>query len=1382
VCLRINYLSLNQLNQNVLLFSNTFSMLKNHNMKRITFLSLFIFLCLKTFSFDNKNIVFHKFQLKENLPGSSVKRVFQDHKGFIWFGTESGICRYDGYSLMVIKSNIEKPERLTSGNILCIAQDNKNQIWFGTDRGVNILNEKNQIVPLITDSTIQNLRINSILCDSKGNVWIGSENGLFLYKDAKTPIKRFYKKNNITSIPGNNINTVFQDKKGTIWIALWMDGLCRYNKTKDTFEKMPTIGLENNPFTIFQDDDGVYWIGTSSDGLFRFELKSISDYPVYQQYTFYDKNPGIGKNFIYSITQDRFSGDLWVLSHSGISVISDRKNVVFQKLNVLSIFENASNYLNQLYRDKQGNIWIATLNDGVYLANLHKPLINSNPLNDLKRNNGYVDINAIIENKDKIWLGLRNFGVYVVDKNATDNLQGLLPPTNKIMTSFIRCFSADKSKECIWIGGNGIFAKVNTKTNESVDLTGKLNQLIGTGSTNISAIFTDSKNNKWIATRKGLLMMNADEHVVLIKTSYNNIETIVEDAKGNIWAGSSSKGIFNISQSKNGKYDFETYNIKNNKINSDEINTIYVNRAQEMWVGTNNGGLNKYSIKVDKFISQNNEYSIFEEDIKSIIEDNNGMLWISVNNKIIKIDTKHKSSIQFSANDIAEPNYYKPGATFKDSEGKLYFGGGNGYNYFYPEIKRYAIKPNNISISDIQVNNKSIFQNDIKLEYNPNDERLRLNYRQRNLSLEFSALNYNSPANINYAYRLSGVDKGWVTVDSKRRYVNYNNLTRGDYVFEVKSTDENGLWLDKVYKLKIIVEPAPYETWWAYLIYFILLAGIFVLVFRTVRNRIRLKRDLAISKIRQEKTEELTQIKLRYFTNISHELLTPLTIISCLIEDFHQNFPNKFKQYSIMKSNITRLKRLLQQILDFRKVESGNMKLSVSRGDLVAFIQQTCGSNFDPLAKEKNISFSITGLKELPAFFDPDKVDKVLFNILSNAFKYTSEKGTIELNIQSVIKNDVQYAKVFVNDTGTGIEPERLTYVFDRFYGNDTRYDSNGIGLSLTKELIEIHKGSISVESQVNVGTCFVLELPIDGSFYTVHEITEKLEKSKLEVETLIALNGETDPTVSVPEKTIIAKSNKIVLIVEDNPDLLMVLSSSLSRFYSVIQAINGQEALVRLNEYEIDLVVSDVMMPVMDGLTLCKEIKENLDISHTPVLLLTAKNQIEDRIDCYNAGADAYISKPFEMDVLIARINSLILNKQKKNKEYQSSLSIHPKDYEKDSIDGNFLLQAISIVEENLSNFDFTQDQLIEAMNSSKSTLYRKIKSLTGLSTSDFVRNIRLKHACLMLKSETGNISDIAYNVGFNDPKYFSTCFKTEFGQTPREYMKNHSTTIGVK
>jgi DNA-binding response OmpR family regulator len=473
-----------------------------------------------------------------------------------------------------------------------------------------------------------------------------------------------------------------------------------------------------------------------------------------------------------------------------------------------------------------------------------------------------------------------------------------------------------------------------------------------------------------------------------------------------------------------------------------------------------------------------------------------------------------------------------------------------------------------------------------------------------------------------------------------------------------------------------------------------------------------------------------------------------------------------------MKSNVSRLKRLLQQILDFRKVESGNMKLAVKQADLVAFINNICWNNFEPLAKEKQIKFSITAPEKLVAWFDEDKMDKILFNILSNAFKHTPPKGIINVVIQTELRQDIDYVKLFISDTGTGISQDRIPFIFERFFGDEIGIESNGIGLSLTKELVELHKGIISVESEVNKGTTFIVEIPIDSQKYAPNEREGGAEETQLFP--IKVLEG-VEPLVLEGEKNA-PNSDIVVLIVEDNADLLMVLANSLSRLYKVLKASNGVEALKIIKDNEVDLIISDVMMPEMDGITLCRTIKEDIDYSHTPMLLLTAKNQIADRIESYNAGADAYISKPFEMEVLIARINSLIQNRHKQNKEYQSSLTIHPKETENESMDGIFLRQAIEVVEVNLANFEFTHEQLIDAMNTSKSTLYRKIKSLTGLSPSEFVRNIRLKHACIMLKNETGNVSDIAYAVGFNDPKYFSTCFKAEFGVTPREYNKLNS------
>jgi signal transduction histidine kinase/DNA-binding response OmpR family regulator/ligand-binding sensor domain-containing protein len=1168
------------------------------------------------------------------------------------------------------------------------------------------------------------------------------------------------------------VSQVFEDKAGNIWVALWSDGLCRYDNKYQSFEQLPTLGKTNNPFTIFEDNEGAFWVGTYGDGLFRIDFQQGKTLPSYTQYLNTTNPYSISENSIYSITQDNVSGNLWVLSQMGLSVISDRKKVEFERINALELFSDATNYLNHIMKDRQGNIWIATSNDGVYLVNLNRPLFQSNTLDEIKNKFGVVSVHSIFENDDKIWLSLFNFGVVVVDKKTqtiekNTSITNLFNNITQNQSNSINSFCLNEADGSIWIGGNGILGRI-LKVNNSYkyeDITIN-NKHFTNKNRRVFGLYSDSKNRMWIGARNGVFLFNKGQ-VSLILPDLNNVKAIIEDKNGYFWIGSPSKGVVRLQETKPNEFVSKQFTLSQGNINSDEINSMVVDMNGNVWAGTNNGGLNKYDLQSQKFYSQNKQYSILDEDIINIVVENKNFMWLATNNKVVKVDLANKTSMLFSVNDNIKISSFRAGAAFRNNEGKIYFAGGNGYCAFYPDLKRQKQNVNKVVLTDIEVYNQSIFNNLQPDIYNPDQRTLHLNYKQRNVGFEFSALNYSSPGNIYYAYKLTGVDKDWVNVDSKRRYVNYNSLSKGTYTFQVKATDENGVWIDEPFSLTIKVEPAPYETWWAYSIYFILFVIISYFIYRNVSNRIVLKRDILISRIEKQKSEELTQIKLRYFTNVSHELLTPLTIISCLIEDFNQNFPNQFKQYSIMKSNVSRLKRLLQQILDFRKVESGNMKLGVKQADLVAFVSNICRNNFEPLATEKHIQFSIDAPESLNAWFDEDKIDKIMFNILSNAFKHTSINGTIKVVVQTYIKHEIEFVKLFISDTGSGISQDRIPFIFDRFFGNEIGIESNGIGLSLTKELVEIHKGTISVESEINKGTTFVVEFPIDSQKYSSSEREGGMQNVQLFP---ITESSSEDPAALIAT-AVSPNPDIVVLVVEDNVDLLMVLGNTLSRFYKVLKASNGVEALKVIKDNEVDLIISDVMMPEMDGITLCRSIKEDIDYSHIPVLLLTAKNQIADRIESYNAGADAYISKPFEMEVLIARINSLIQNRLKRNNEYRSSLAIHPKESENQSMDGIFLRQAIEVVEENLANFDFTHDQLIDAMNTSKSTLYRKIKSLTGLSPSEFVRNIRLKHACIMLKNETGNVSDIAYAVGFNDPKYFSTCFKAEFGVSPREY-----------
>ena len=590
----------------------------------------------------------------------------------------------------------------------------------------------------------------------------------------------------------------------------------------------------------------------------------------------------------------------------------------------------------------------------------------------------------------------------------------------------------------------------------------------------------------------------------------------------------------------------------------------------------------------------------------------------------------------------------------------------------------------------------------------------------------------------------------------------------------MKTTDTTGLWSNYIAEIQVSKEPAFYETWWAYMFYVVLVILSLYLFYRRMKRRLQLRHELKIAQIDREKSEELVQTKLRYFTNISHDLLTPLTIITCLIDDAEMTNGSRISQLSMIRSNVNKLRRLLQQILDFRKVESGNMKLSVSKSDIVSFIDDVCKVNFAPLIRKKSQTFTFsTEDKHLIAYFDRDKIDKIVSNLLSNACKYTSEGGEIKLIMKSYQNAEHTHLRIQVVDTGEGIAPDDLENIFERFYtaNKGDESESNGIGLSLTKDLVELHHGTIEVESELTKGSTFTVDFPIDKDSYQENELITGETSVNDKKAAMIFEHEDLDESGVVED----AQTNdNHLLLVEDNEELLYLMEKILSRQYHVLVAKNGLEALDIIKDNEIDIIISDVMMPEMDGLELCRNIKSNLETSHIPVILLTAKNTAEDRIECYNAGADGYISKPFELKILEARINNFIIHKKSKQEEFRTNVEVDIDSLETSSIDKDFLDKVVSVIKSNMAEGDFDVVQLADALAVSKSSLYRKMKIATGLSPIEFIRNIRLKHGSQLLKNKSMSIAEVAYECGFSNPKYFATCFKEDFGVTPKEYQKS--------
>jgi len=1330
---------------------------------------------------------FEKFPYNEKLPANSVTRIYNDKEGYMWFGTNDGLCRFDGYDIKVFRSSASTPFKLSNNEIQCITEDNDQRLWIGTYEGINIIDKKNYSIKKLDNKYVRNEWINSILTDSKGFIWIGtSTNGILRLNPVTGNFVRYSTdKNSSIKLKANNVTNIYEDHQGRIWISLWKNGLCLVDQSRKHIYYTSKIGVNNNPFRVFQDKDGILWVCTWGDGIYNMLVKSDTEISIKPIVLAKDSEKKVD-NIVYSITQDDKNGYIWVVTYSGLSMIEKEANGKYKIFYTNSFFDETSNILfHEISKDRKGNLWIGSVGDGLFKLDFNKLSIENYPLNEFKT---LLNVQSYVTrfcqtNSGEVFIVINRIGLFHFDQKTGK----VSRPTDNVVRSMnsISTILNVKSKNEIWVIDEGedlihIFKSLNNGDliqTKVLSLSRFQNQ--GERITTTTSLFEDSKGNVWIGTNNGLFLKPSNSSVKFISSKIFNVNTIGEDKENRIWIGTDKKGLFVFTPLKNTKklsYSIIRKNLNIKNYQSSSIQSICCKKNGDVYIGTKEGCIYFYNQKTHIASDISGQYGITDEGILDIIEDNEGFLWFTTIKRIIRYNPKNHAATYFSkADGLLVSSFFKE-ALIKLKSGQVLFGGNKGICAFNTANLNTTSKftKHLVAITDILVQNRSIFDDENSQHFNSEKKRVTLKYNETNLGIEFSALNYTAASKIQYAYKLSGIDDNWNYVGNNRRYVNYANIPEGNYKFMVKASDENGIWSNQITSLEIVILPPAYRTWWAYMLYLIILCACGFFILRTLANRIRLRNELKISRIEKEKSEELAQIKLRYFTNISHELLTPLTIIMLLIEGLQKKYHADSTQFEIMKDNVIRLKRLIQQILVFRKTESGNMKLKIQQNDIVGFINSICQSNFKPLVLEKEVKLTIDSeLESYMAYFDPDKLDKIIYNLLSNAFKHTPKGGSIDVKISFISRAAETVMRLSVSDTGDGIAEEDLPHIFKRFYISSTsdQSQSHGIGLALTNDLLQIHKGNIEVKSVLGEGAIFTIEIPVSIGAYSETELSTD-ETIPVEIPELA------EPTMSDENTNGSENSETIkeftILVVEDNRELKNIIVNNFNLKYHVLSAENGVEALKIVHGNEIDLVISDVMMPEMDGLTFCKLLKNDVETSHINVLLLTAKNTTEDRIDCYNAGADSYIAKPFELAVLDSRAKNLIRKRRQKTESFQKNQEINISSMEYGSIDELFLKQAVLKVEEKLSDDTFDFDQFAVDMATSKSTLHRKLKSLTGLSPGEFIRSIRLKHAVQMLSNNMGNISEIAFAVGFNDPKYFSRCFKIEFGHTPREYQES--------
>jgi signal transduction histidine kinase/DNA-binding response OmpR family regulator/ligand-binding sensor domain-containing protein len=1298
------------------------------------------------------------------LPFSSVNRLLQDSEGYIWMATINGLCRYDAYRVMTFRlDNIPGTSDLPTINSL--AEDHQGRVWIACNQGVLILDKRDYNIRVLEDEEVKGKDVKCVYTARDSSMWVGAARSAYRY-----PAGKSWREKCAYGAFESVVNSFCEDADGSIWLTTWRAGLYRLGKDETTFRRYPPVGANDNPHKIHQDATGQRWICTWGDGLYRFH-PGREGREMYERVSVPDRDSLLHDNIFFNILRDDKYGYIWALSHAGLYVLKqDHASGELLPADVPPAWSKITNLFFDFIKDNDGNIWLGSSGEGVITIELEEKRFYNYDLEAIRTKTGFIpNVTVMCEGEDgTLWIRQNRLGPCLFYPASGKVLPFAdLPRLNNLeMLREASCMAKLSRAREIWVGVNYTpIVYCFTQSGDRVTLKRKIDlRALSSSSAPPLGIMEDRHGNAWVITARELFCKPLNGDPRLVQELNGNITGITEGPGADIWISTREQGLYRLTS--DGKISHLT--TRSSHLPSDNIQAICPDIHRRLWLATGDNRLFAYDAGRDASEEYTGQCRINGQPIHDLVADAKGHLWISGSKQVIEFNPANGASIDYSPTDGISVNAFTRGSVTKTAAGELLFGGNHGICKFFPsDDLEQAPRPVPTRISDIRLNNRSIYASHAGYDL-PNDSTMLLEVKpaDKTIEIHFSSLNYMLPDKIKYAYKLAGVDNHWIHAVNGRQFVVYNQLRPGRYTFHVKSTDKHGLWNERPTRLEIVKLPDFYETWWAYLVYLCLAGGCAYGAFRVVVARVTLKNKLRIAEIDKEKSEELAQTKLRYFTNISHDLMTPLTIMSCVVDEAEKSGARA----DILRSNIDRLRRLLQQILDFRKVESGNMKLKISRADIVSFVRQICDKDFLPLVKRHNIAFSFEAEADhLPACFDADKVDKVIFNLLSNAFKYTPRNGFIGVRLQSGKRDGHEYLAIRVSDSGAGISLRDLPKIFTRFFNNDAaRVETNGIGLSLTKDLVELHHGTITVESKPGEGATFTVEIPVDRESYREEEFS---------TDGMIAggppPTGEEDESPGSPAASPCAS----LLLVEDNEELSCVIKNQLAPVYRVYTATNGVEALQAMQDAAIDIVVSDVMMPEMDGLELCREIKGNLNTSHVAVLLLTVKNSMDDRVACYDAGADGYISKPFEMKVLKARVGNLVANRQKFQQEFKANVDLNISALEYRSMDEKFLEAALQCVEQNLPRVEFDIEHLASGVNMSKSSLYRKIKSMTGLSPHEFIRNVRLKHACRILKEKPVPIAEVAYAVGFSNPRYFTACFKAEFGATPTEYQKGAGT-----
>ncbi len=1351
-----------------------------------------------------RNLRFEHFTPNEGLSRASVTCIIQDKKGFIWAGTFNGLNRFDGYDFHVYHYVQNDPSSLSHNYISSIALDYKGDLWVGTSDGLNkYVGSRDEFVRYRKDRknpfSISDDQIETIFEDSKKRLWIGTRNGgLNLYDEKTNRLKHYYYgKNSPFSISSNFVREIFEDKKGRLWIGHWNGAIDIKDKGDSVFKPLQSNGkkLTNMPITaISQSKDGTIWIGTQGDGLLRLSFDNNDSFTVKRYHHNSARKNSISGNVIFSLMIDS-NGFVWIgTEDEGLSIydpLSD--SFITYKANPIDPFSLNNNSIYTIFEDRDNNVWLGTYAGGINLVVKGKAYFHhyKNMPGD-KYSLGHNIVNNFWEDdKGNIWIATGGNGIDIFDRK-TNRFSHKKLRKNDGSIDVVLSFYEDR-KGNLWIGtwGNGLF-KYDTKSGQFTHYTKESH---GLASDNIFQMIEDENNHLWLCTFWGGLtrMDIATGKVKIYNTENsgigdNDLRAIIKDHTGKLWIGTDIG--LELFDPKTGAFKLFRHNNKDpESITKGFVTFILEARDSSLWIGTTSG-LNKFERDKGIFKHYTTKDGLPSDEVMAIVEDKNNILWISTTKGITRFNPSNGSIKNYDVSDGLQNGEFTARSGFMTTKGEIIFGGNNGFNLFDPDqlIDNKSIPP--VYITDLKIFNKPVLvgNDDSPLKENIlNTKELILSYKYSVISFGFVALNYNSPEKNQYAYMLEGFDSDW-NYAGNIRTATYTNLDPGVYKFKVKASNNDGTWNEAGTVLNIIIEPPFYRTWWAYLIEFLMLSSIVYFISNYYISRKRLRNALKQEHLELEKMYELDHLKNQFFTNVSHEFQSPLTLVLSPLEKIisSDDINGKIKNnLLIIYRNAKRLQRMANQLKDLNKIDTGDLKLYLSRGDIINFIRESTFS-FHDFAIDHNIDFRFTAdVDNYTVWFDADKIDKILYNLLSNAFKFTPDGGTISVSSRVISGDSFKgnssddkaeyYVEIIVQDSGIGIPKEKIEHIFKRYYHIEDykgkRYEGMGIGLALVYELVKLYKGCILVESKEGEGAKFIVQLPVDEHF---------LEENQLVAKFKISSNNQFLPE-QVDAKHGDASLNKykshnvpVLLIVEDDYEIREYIKNSFQYAYRVHEAEDGETGYKKAIQIIPDIIISDVKMKKIDGIALCSRLKNDSKTSHIPIIILTSYNTQEYHIKSINQGADAYLPKPFNINVLEAYITNLLESRKKMQEKFSKEFIYGDSKIPLTDIDAQFLDNLVKIIEEHISDEKFNADVLSKEIGMSRMQLYRKLRGLTDQTVHEFIRNVRLKKATQMLEQKKMTITEIAYAVGFNDLTYFARCFKKQYGKSPSEYMSN--------